>query len=91
MSINHYVKLPGTTRRGVTEMIVAHVNVRTLREKRTLKCDGSINMRRTRNNWKIPSLINMMCDKGIYLLGLSETAYSEFVKAGAIEEGAPGF
>ena len=34
MSLNHYVKLPGTSRRGFTEMIIAHINVRTLKEKR---------------------------------------------------------
>ena len=73
MSIYHRVKIDEAPRRCLTEMLIAHANVRTLREKRKRGYDGSLNMRRTRNNWKIPALIKMMKDHGIYLLGLSET------------------
>ena len=80
LSLQYRVKPSGSRRYVTTGVILAFVNVRTLRQKRKPGYSGSFNTKSTKNNWKIPALIHLMTKKGIYMMALSETRRTSGVK-----------
>ena len=80
LSLNYRVKLEGAHKYATLGAILGFVNVRTLRQNRKVNHSGSLSHGRTKNNWKIPMLISLMREKGIYLLALQETRRTSGVK-----------
>ena len=73
LSFQYRVRPVGSNTYVTIGAVLAFVNVRTLRQKRKVGYSGTFKTKATKNNWKIPALISLMRQKGIYMIGLSET------------------
>ena len=82
LSLQYRVKPDGLHQHVTIGATVAFVNVRTLRQSRKVGYSGSLTKKdkKTANNWKIPMLVQLMREKGIYLLALQETRRTSGVK-----------
>ena len=76
LSLQYRVKLEGAHTHVTLGATLAFVNVRTLRQNRKVNHSGSLSHGRTKNNWKVPMLVHLMKQKGIYLMAGQRRHYS---------------